>query len=825
MVLNSYVNVVLPLPLGSAFTYSLPEAMAQQVSVGSRVIVPFGKRKFYTGIITSFAPIAPKEYQVKEVLHVLDKLPIVRHPQLKFWDWLAEYYLCSAGEVYKAAVPSGLKIESETQLEVNPDFDMEDITCLSEREAMVLQLLSSKGKLSAKEIEKETGFKSVAVLMQRMVEKGAAIISEALVEKFRAKKEKCVRLAFKRGDEGAMQEAFMAVKGAPKQEQLLLTLLQLTHFNNRQMPVVEVSQSDLLDRSGATTTILKTLVDKGIAERYTREISRFGMQQIECVTLPELSQAQKGALDAVHQTFRDKGIVLMHGITGSGKTEVYAHAIDHVLRQGLQALYLVPEIALTTQLTSRLRAFFGNRLVVYHSKFSDNERVEIWNRLLHTNEPLVIVGARSAVFLPFAKLGLVVVDEEHDQSYKQFDPAPRYNARDAAIMLAHMHGAKTLLGSATPSIETYYKAVSGKYGLVTLSERYQGTEMPTIEIVDLGKERKMRAMRGAFSRRMIEAVGNAMAEGKQAIIFHNRRGYAPHAHCTQCQYIPKCQYCDVSLTYHKASNSLVCHYCGVHYPYPETCPACKSKAIEVVGYGTEKIEDEVEEIFQNRRVLRMDLDSTRNKNSYSDIIDQFSSHKADLLVGTQMVTKGLDFGNVSVVGVLNADALIHYPDFRSSERAFNMLEQVSGRAGRREEKGLVVIQTSEPDHPIIKYVEAHDYQGYYEHELEERQAFSYPPFARMIYINLKHRDERELDHLATIYATKLRELFGTRVFGPTKPPVARIQSLYIRQIMLKFELTASMTKIKEIIRGLQGQLHAAIPEMRSLLLNYDVDPY
>ncbi len=825
MIPNSFVEVVLPLPLGGTFTYSLPEAMAQQVSMGSRVIVPFGKRKFYTGIVTGFAPVAPREYQVKEVLHVLDRLPIVRHPQLKFWEWLADYYLCSIGDVYKAAIPSGLKIESETQMEVNPDFDAEDLGSLTEREVMVYQLLSTKGKLSAKDIEKETGFKSIPVLMQKMVEKGAAIISETLVEKFRAKKEKCVRVAFKRGDDEAMQAAFAAVKGAPKQEKLLMTLLQLSQFNNRNKSVTEVPQTLLLERSGGTSTILKAMVDKGLIERYTREISRFGMAEVECAALPQLSEAQQQALSDVHQAFRDKGIVLLHGVTSSGKTEVYAHAIDHVLRQGNQVLYLVPEIALTTQLTARLKEFFGNRLVVYHSKFTDNERVEIWNRLLHTNEPLVVVGARSAVFLPFAKLGLVVVDEEHDQSYKQFDPAPRYNARDSAIMLAHMHGAKTLLGSATPAIETYYKATTGKYGLVTLTERFQGAQIPRIEVIDLGKEWKKRVMRGSFSPRMIEAVGNAMTEGKQAIIFHNRRGFAPHALCRQCQYIPKCKYCDVSLTYHKASHSLVCHYCGTHYSYPETCPVCQSATIDVVGYGTERIEDEVEEIFQNRKVLRMDLDSTRNKSSYSDIIEQFSELKADILVGTQMVTKGLDFGNVSVVGVMNADALINYPDFRSNERAFNMLEQVSGRAGRREETGLVLVQTREPEHPIIKFVENHDYQGYYQHELAERQAYGYPPFTRLVYINLKHRNERELDNLALIYSTRLRELFGNRVYGPTRPPVARVQSMYLRQIMLKFELNASMKKIKDILRELQGSLNASNPAMRSMMLNYDVDPY
>ena len=826
MVLSSYIEVVLPLPLQGTFTYSLPEAMREQVSVGARVIVPFGHKKFYTGIVTGFSPVEPKEYQVKEILHVLDPRPMLRHPQLRFWDWIAEYYLCSVGDVFRAAVPAGMKIESETRFEANPDYDLDEMAMLSEREAMAAQLLQAKGKLSAKDIEKETGFANVPALMQRLVDKGAVIVSETLVDKYRPKKGKYVRVAFERHSEEAMSAAFAAVRNAKKQEAMLLTLLQISNFNAHGRPVAEVEQKALLDASKGTDATLKALVDKGIVERYTREVSRFDAVAPGSGCLPELTEAQQAALKGVHDSFKEKAITLLHGVSASGKTEIYAHLIDYVLGQGNQALYLVPEIALTVQLTSRLRAIFGDKVVIYHSKFTDNERVEIWNRLLRGNEPCLVIGTRASIFLPFAKLGLVVVDEEHDQSYKQFEPAPRLNVRDSAIMLAHMHGAKTLLGSATPSVETYYKSESSEDGLVSLKERYACAPQPQIEIVDMARERKRKTVNGSFANVMVDAVRQVVADGKQAILFNSKRGFAPMARCRQCQFVPKCAYCDVSLTYHKRVDSLICHYCGSVYPLPETCPVCKEPAIEVVGYGTERVEDEAEELFAGSRILRMDLDTTRNKNSYDQIITQFSEHKADILVGTQMVTKGLDFGAVALSGVVNADALINYPDFRSAERAFDLLEQVSGRAGREADTpGRAIIQTSKPDHPVIGFVKEHDFLGFYRYEIEERRAFAYPPFSRLIYINLRHRDERELDETSRVYADRLRALFGTRVHGPAKPPVGRIQNMHIRQVMLKVELNASMAKVKEYLRALHAEMCRDIPAMRQTSLYYDVDPY
>lgn len=822
----AFIEVILPVPVGGTFTYSLPDHLTEKVRVGSRVIVPFGRRKFYTGIVVAFVHTAPAVFTIKEVTHVLDSNPVVRFPQLKFWNWMSEYYLCSVGDVYNAAVPSGLKIESETLFEVNPDFDAEDVASLPEREIMVFHLLSSKGKLTTSDIEKETGFRNVTPLMHKMFLQGAAVISESLVNKYRPKREQYVRLCSDVFANKSIDDAFAKVKGAPKQEKMLLTLMQLSSFNIKDQVYRDVLLSDLIEKSGLTTPILKALVDKGIALRFTKETSRFRCYDGAREPTPVLSDAQKIAFNQISEEFKHKPVVLLHGVTASGKTEIYVHLIQKVISEkSQQVLYLVPEIALTTQLTSRLQKILGDKLIIYHSKFTDNERVEIWNRLLYSNEPLVVLGTRTALFLPFAKLGLVVVDEEHDQSYKQFERAPRYNARDAAIMLAYMHGAFTLLGSATPSIETYYKATTGKYGLVELLARYMDAQLPEIIVTDMSLESKRKAIDGSFALSTIADIRKQVEKGCQAIVFHNRRGYAPMAHCTQCQYVPKCKYCDVTLTFHKSANALVCHYCGSTYPLPDTCPVCKEPSIEVVGYGTERIADEVESLFPDARCLRMDLDTTRNKNSYEKLISDFSAHKADILVGTQMVTKGLDFGDVTLAAVVNADAMIHFPDFRSAERSFDVLQQVAGRAGRRDINGKVIIQTRTPSHPVITFVKAQDYYSFYQSEIEERRMFAYPPFTRLIYIYLKHKDETELDNISCIYADRLRGLFGTRVTGPTKPSVAKVQLYYIRQIMLKVELNASMAKVKEILRNLHSSLHSSLPSMRQLILYYDVDPY
>ncbi len=818
-----YAEVILPLPLFGTFTYSIPTTLEGKAAVGHRVIVPFGRKKYYTGIIESITPVAPEGFEVKDISSVLDPWPVVKHPQLKLWEWIAEYYLCTAGDVYKAAVPAGLKVESETFIELNPDYEEMPDARMTDREAIIMQSLDHNGKMTPAEISKKTGLNSIESTISSMVERRMLIIAEKLIERYRPKKETLVRLAVDRNDNEAMHKVFDAVKGAKKQEMMLITLLDNLNKRQQQQLPPEVPRQHLLEQSGLSPAILAALASKGIVEIFTREINRFNYTGTEQGELPKLSAPQSEALDSIHRMFIDKNVTLLHGVTSSGKTEIYIHLIDYILKKGSQALYLVPEIALTTQLTRRLQKVFGKRVIIYHSKFSDNERVDIWKRMLHDPSPCVVIGARSSLFLPFSRLGLVIVDEEHESSYKQFDPAPRYNARDCAIVLASMHGAKTLLGSATPAIETYYKALNGRYGLVTLSERYEGVQLPLIEIVDLNDERRRGRISGPMSARLAMMSREAVKGGEQVILFHNRRGFAPVVVCKQCGYVPKCQNCDVSLTYHRKAGEMVCHYCGATYKLPTICPACKEPAIEVYGYGTERIEEIAESSFPGARIMRMDLDTTRNKDSYLNIINDFSLGKADILVGTQMVTKGLDFERVSLVGILNADNLINFPDFRASERAFNMLEQVAGRAGRRNKRGLVIVQTSQPAHPILSYLQTHNYEGFYEHELEERRRYGYPPFTRVINIYLKHRDEDLLIKAAAGYAETLRHLFGNRILGPDEPHIARIQSLYIRKIMLKVETQASMSKVKAILRSVY-EAQMADKSLRSLVVYYDVDP-
>lgn len=820
---QQYAEVILPLPLNATFTYRIPEDMVQRIKVGQRVIVQFGSKKFYTGIIESISPIAPEGYEVKDIVSILDDFSITKHPQLKLWHWISEYYLCSIGDVYKAAVPAGLKVESETFIELYKDFEEDEENRLSEREVIICQLLDHEGKLSTSDIEKKTGFKNSLNIINHLISIGAVIVSEKLIERYRSKKETYIKLTAEPGDSDGLHKAFDAVKGAKKQETLLLALIEMSGFTRKGAENLEVSRAQLLERTGVTTAIISALAKKGIIEVYKKEINRFQFSGVVTYKLPTLSEAQENALNSITDSFSEHAITLLHGVTSSGKTEIYIHLLSRILQQSKQALFLVPEIALTTQLTHRLQKVFGERVLIYHSRFSDNERVDIWKKLLTEDEPCVVIGARSSLFLPFSNLGIIIVDEEHESSYKQYDPAPRYNARDVAIVLASMHGAKTLLGSATPSIETYYKAKTGKFGFVELLTRYENVTLPQIETVDMTIARKRYLTNGSFAKPTIDAANEALNNKNQIIVFHNRRGFAPMARCKQCAWTPKCEHCDVSLTYHRFQNQLICHYCGASYPLPTICPACKEPAVEILGYGTERIEEEVANLFPEHKILRMDLDTTRNKDNYENIIEDFSNHKANILVGTQMVTKGLDFGGVSLVTVLNADRLINFPDFRSAERAYNMLEQVSGRAGRRNTQGKVIVQTSNPSHPIIDFLKNHDYTGFFNHEIEERKEFNYPPFTRVIYIYLKHRDNNTLSEIATIYASHLRQLFGNRVFGPEEPIISRIQSLYIRKIMLKVETNASMAKVKKILRNTYEQMHQ-LPRMKGMIVYYDVDP-
>lgn len=820
----TYAEVLLPLPLTGFFTYKVPDMMAEAIRPGCRVVVPFGRTKFYTGIVAGLTPRRPEGFETKEISQLLDSEPIVRHPQLKFWEWIADYYLCSTGEVFRAAVPAGLKLESETVVEVNPDFEEDPGDRLGERDLLVMNAVRrvpKKATLAA--VARETGFRNTSAIVARLVERDALMVSENLVERYKTRKIEMVEMAIERGDSAALHAAFDSVKGAPKQEKALLTLIELSGFMRQGSDLCEVTRADLLDRSGVTSPIIIALENKGIVRRRKKEVSRFAQVSKATMPMPELTDAQREARDAIIKSWGEKDITLLHGVTSSGKTEVYISLIDRMLRSGRQVLYLVPEIALTTQLTTRLQRVFGPKVIIYHSRFSDSERVELWRRLLSTHEPLVVLGARSALFMPFASLGLIIVDEEHESSFKQQDPAPRYNARDAAMVLAGMHGAKTLLGSATPAVDTYYKALTGRFGLVSLTERYGGSELPRVEIVDMAKARKKREVSGAFSLQLRRLINDAASADRQTILFLNRRGFAPMARCKMCGYVPKCENCDVSLTYHHGIDRLVCHYCGTPYDLPRVCPACREPGLEIIGYGTERIEEEIAASFPDIPVARLDRDTTRNKDDYERIIDEFSAGKDKMLVGTQMVTKGLDFGRVSVVGVINADATINQPDFRSAERAFNMLEQVAGRAGRRGDDGVVAIQTYTPSHPLFGFLVSHDYVGFYNHEIEERRLYNYPPFTRIINIYLKHREQGRLHVLAGAYGRRLRELFGNRVFGPEEPHVARIKQLHIMRIMIKIETEASMKKVKHILRETYLEMDAA-RALNGAQVYYDVDP-
>lgn len=817
------IQVILPLPIQGTFTYSVPDDVCEMVGIGSRVLVQFGRKKYYTAIVSGIDQTLPKNYEVKSIMAVLDPHPALKYPQLKFWEWVADYYLCSVGEVMKAALPTGLKIESESVVTLNQEFDADDGIRLTERQSDIVAALQHSGKESLSGLEKTLGIKNVAPHVNALLASGVVKVDEKVVEKYRPKTVTKVRLLCDRNDEERLHNLFDMTKRSSQQQAVLLAYLDLSKYMVKGEKIQDVERDTLLKVSNVSPAVLKAVADKGILEIYKDKINRFDLSVGAMGKLPVLSEAQSLAAKEIRESFRDHAITLLHGVTGSGKTEIYCDLIKEVLDQGNQVLYLVPEISLTTQLTDRLKKVFGNRLLIYHSKFSDSERVDIWNRLLTTNEPMVVLGVRSSVFLPFSRLGLVIVDEEHESSYKQFDPAPRYNARDAATVLASMHGAKTLFGSATPSIETYWKALNGKFGLVSLSERYEGAHLPEVEIIDMRQMRKQKSVKGIMSTPMRKETREALDKGWQAIMFQNRRGFAPVVVCRTCGWSPKCGNCDVSLVYHKGSKLLRCHYCGYTQTLPDLCPACGENTLEKYGYGTERIAEEVQEEFPDKKISRMDLDTTRNKLSYQEIIEEFADQRTDILVGTQMVSKGLDFDKVKIVGVLNADTLLNFPDFRSNERAFNMLEQVAGRAGRRQEPGKVLIQTSKADDRVLEHVRNHDYLSYYKEELEERQKYAYPPFTKIINVYVRNKDAAVCDSAAVMLVMELRKVFGNRVLGPERPFVSRVNTWYIQQIMLKVESGASMKKVKALLRQVYERL-APAPQIKSSQIHYDVDP-
>ena len=815
--MQTLVDVILPLPLDGLFTYTLPEEY-RMIKPGFRVIVQFGKKKYYTAIVRSVYEGNGAE-NTKEIVSVLDEEPVILQTQFEFWDWISSYYMCSLGEVYKAALPSALKLESETYVFRIDSFQGE--VPLTPTEQKIFYLLTEDKPLKISEIEHRLKINNVIPHIKSLTDKGAIYTSENIRDTYSSKTESIVCLAKDFSDRD-LNLHLDILHRAKKQHHLFMTFLQLREESGSGNKFF-IPRKELSTKANVATAIIDALVEKQILRQFDREISRFDYGEVNLDASSELNNYQQEAYHQINTLFAEKPVVLLHGITSSGKTEIYIRLIKDAILQGKQVLYLLPEIALTTQITERLKSVFGNKLSVYHSRFNDKERAETWNNLLKKGEGRVILGARSSIFLPFNDLGLIIVDEEHESSYKQQEPAPRYNARNAAIVLAGIHQTKVLLGTATPGIETYYNALSGKFGLVSLTRRYDDIELPRIVTVNVKELRRKKQMKSVLSPPLIGEMTQGFAKNEQVILFQNRRGFAPLLECKVCSWTKHCDHCDVSLTYHKGQRLMICHYCGATYDIPPVCPNCETPTLDVIGYGTERVAEEVAEVFPDASVVRMDLDTTRSKRSYENIISDFESGKTDILIGTQMVSKGLDFDNVSIVGILNADSLLNYPDFRAHEKAFQLMTQVSGRSGRKQKQGLVMLQTSQPSHPVITCVVNNDYKGFYEMQIAERQLFCYPPFCRLISIVLRGKDERIVDEAARQFSIVLKESFGQKVLGPVKPPVSRVQSLYIRSILLKIENQASPQKVREAIKYYKQYVFSH-PAFKSVLVHFDVDP-
>lgn len=829
-----FADVIVPLALHGVLTYRLPVSLAGKVGVGFRVIVSVGKRKQYTGIVLRLHGEAPaRDFALKEVADVVDTAPLLLPQQLEFWQWLSEYYMCTLGEVMKAALPSGLKLESETLVSRNADFDGEER--LKGNEIRILDALDAP--MTVDKLSSLLGMASVLPVVQRLVETGAVEISETLSRTFRPRTETHVRLTAEWAEEEKLNAFLATLSRTPKQEKILLTYLDLSaaptalSLRNPQL-LLEVSKKQLLLEAGGSEAALSALRKKGILETYPFAVERRKKRLSPlAVVQPSLSEAQQSAAAQITACFSERSaqdatqprVCLLHGVTSSGKTEVYTRLIQQTIAEGKQALFLVPEIALTTQLTARLERIFGEKMGVYHSKFPDAERVELWQRQLSAEAFPLIVGVRSSLFLPFRNLGLIIVDEEHETSYKQQDPAPRYHARDAALMLARQLGADTLLGTATPAIETYRNALSGRYGLVELTTRFGEVEQPEIIVEDLRELSRKRLLTSPFSPRLTEEIRRTLERKEQVILFQNRRGYSPVIECRTCGWTPKCRSCDVPLTYHHAARNLVCHYCGTTYAVPAQCPNCHGTDLRDIGYGTEKIEEAVHAAFPTARTARMDLDTTGSRTAYEKILHAFEQGETDILIGTQMVTKGLDFERVRLVGILYADQMLNQPDFRAYERAYQMLSQVAGRAGRRGKQGLVILQTKQADNPLITQVRIGDYGGMYAGQFRERQAFHYPPFVRLIAIYFRHREERVAEQAAHAYHRLIAPSFSGMLLGPDRPAVGRVKSLYIRKLLLKVSPSLSPSSVRQVLLHARDTLFADASS-RNVSVYFDVDP-
>ena len=814
-----FVEVILPLSLAKTFTYSISEAEFNYIKKGMRVAVPFGKSKIYTALVIELHQNAPTLYEPKEIHQILDEKPLVTEIQIAHWQWIASYYMCAIGDVFRGAIPSALLLESETVIFQKQDVFVDE-SQLSDDEFLIYQALQQQSSLKVQDIIAILNKKNIFPILQKLIDKNILVLQEEMLENYKPKLVRYVRLNPKFDSNEGLGELLETLKNATKQKEIVLTYFQLSATEKKPITVKKLTET-----ANSTTAIVKALIDKELFEEYYLQEDRVNFKGNSSENQLKLSLVQQTVFEAIQENLKQKEVCLLHGVTSSGKTEIYTKLIEDYIATGKQVLYLLPEIALTTQLVGRLRAHFGNKVAVFHSKYSNNERVEVWNQVLENSEKAqIVIGARSALFLPFQDLGFIIVDEEHEQTYKQVDPAPRYHARDAAIVLANLQKAKVLLGSATPSMETYYNAKSGKYGFVEIFERYGNELMPEIELVDLKDKYFRKKMVGHFSDVLIEEITNALTLCEQVILFQNRRGYSPLLECVTCGHVPQCQQCDVSLTYHKHKNQLRCHYCGYSIAKPTNCYSCSSIDLTTKGFGTEQIQQELVEIFPSHKIGRMDQDTTRGKFGFEKIIDSFKNREIDILVGTQMLGKGLDFDNVTLVGIMNADNMLYHPDFRAFERSFQMMTQVSGRSGRSEKQGKVIIQTYSPLHNTIQQVTKNDYVGMYNEQLYERQIYKYPPYFKLVKITLKHRDFDKLKQGSMWLYQVMQQNLPMPVLGPEEPPISRIRNEYIRTIMVKIPMNISVGNTKKTIQKMLNSFEA-VPSYRSIRVIVNVDFY
>tara|TARA_R110000772_G_scaffold64097_1_gene143303 strand:+ start:210 stop:2660 length:2451 start_codon:yes stop_codon:yes gene_type:complete len=814
-----FIDVILPIPLKLQFTYSVNSSEASILKQGMRVAVPFGKTKIYTGIVYSIYKDNPPAYETKPIDQILDDSPIINPIQLKHWEWMASYYMCTLGEVIRAAVPSAFLLESETIIILSEKESIEEKE-LNDDEFLVYEALQHQSMLHINDIRSILDRKNVVKVLQNLIQKDVIMVQEELYEQYKPKLKRYIRLAASYTSEENLKELLEQLNRAPKQRAVLMTLFMLSAQEKR--PVGSVT---LQKKSGVTSTVLKALIDKGVLEEHFIQKDRIEFDGEGDSVLKDLNKDQETAFSEIKDSFEKHEVTLLHGVTSSGKTEIYVRLIEEVMERGEQILYMLPEIALTTQLISRLQAYFGESISVYHSKYSLHERVEVWNNVLGSKpKAQLVIGVRSSLFLPFSNLGLIIIDEEHEPSFKQYSPSPRYQGRDSAIVLGNLHSAKLLLGSATPSLESYHNTELDKYGLVKLNRRFGNVQMPDIELVDIKEKHRKKQMKGHFSDRLLEAMTEALDNNEQIILFQNRRGFSPVVECTTCGIAPQCPNCDVSLTFHQFKNELRCHYCGYHMAMLLSCMACGSETIDTKGFGTEQIAHELATLFPDHVTARMDQDTTRGKRAYEKLIERLDDQEIDILVGTQMLAKGLDFRNISLVGVMNADNLLNFPDFRAHERSYQLLQQVSGRAGRTKKRGKVLIQTFNPHHQILQQVSTNDYDGMYKQQNEERYQYKYPPFYRTIKITFKHRNFQSMNKASLWFGQALEIKLKENVLGPEPPPVGRIRNQYITNILVKIPKNQSLSKTKEYINNVKRSFNS-VKEFSSVKLMIDVDNY